>query len=127
MRIPEPPCRGAHAFQDEGIEAVESADDAIGHRAALRRLRVRIREVVEIRGQGRFAMHGNGMHRLCMRDRRGKTKGSSMQHGSKCEQQSQIQALPQLIDSRARLPRNGPKTRPGACEGRKKRIVGLEK
>jgi hypothetical protein len=57
--------RGAQAFQDERIEIVESADHAIGNLATFRRIGIGIAEMREVAGQGRFALHGNGVARLC--------------------------------------------------------------
>ena len=55
---------GAQALDDERVEVVEAADHAIGDAAALRGVRIDVGEMREVGRQRRFALHGDGMHRL---------------------------------------------------------------
>ncbi len=63
-RIGQAARRGEAALDDERIEAVEGADDAVGDLAALGRIRIGVGQVVEVRRQGRIADHGDAVHGL---------------------------------------------------------------
>ncbi|MNS62661.1 hypothetical protein D3C72_957300 [compost metagenome] len=64
FRVPDAARRGAHSLENEGIEAVEGADDAIGDAAAFLHVRIDIRKVPEVCGELRRAVHGNAVQRL---------------------------------------------------------------
>ncbi len=51
--------RGAQAFQDERVEIVETADDAIGDVAALGRVRIDVVEMRIVGRKRRLALHGD--------------------------------------------------------------------
>ena len=54
------------ALDDEGVHAVEAAGDRLSQLAALRRVGICIGQVLEVRRQGRFPVHGDAMARLCL-------------------------------------------------------------
>lgn len=57
-------CGRAQAFQDERVEIVEAANDAIGDAAALRRIGIDVVEMRIIGGQRGLALHGDRVFRL---------------------------------------------------------------
>ena len=56
--------RRREPFDDQRIEAVEGAENALHQPAAFGRVRIDVGKRRKIRRQGRFAMHGDGMARL---------------------------------------------------------------
>ena len=65
--VPHAPRRRSHRIQHERIEGIEGAGHAMSDLATLRRFRIDVGKVAEIRRQGRLAQHRDRVDRLLLR------------------------------------------------------------
>ncbi len=108
--------RQRQAFDDEGIEAVEGAEDAEGDAAAFGGRRIGVAQGLEIRRERRFAVHGDGMTR---NSRFGRC-GARGKERDKCNRQHGAERAPRTAVARrqARRKRHGGGQGPKLDHGR---------